>query len=200
MTSEAGKSTFDKTMSFDTATPEPRRGFFKRALAVLVGGFVGLVPVLTGVAFFLDPLRTRKKKGKSSSDENGFINVATLDSLVVDVPQRVTVIDDKSDAWNLYPKEPVGAVFLTLSKDKKVTALNTTCPHAGCSVDFVPAKECFLCPCHDSLFKMDGDLKSEKSPSPRGLDSLEVEIKNGNEVWVKYQNFRAATKEKIPEA
>ena len=39
---------------------------------------------------------------------------------------------------------------------------------------------------------------ARKSPSPRGLDELEVEIRSDNEIWVKFQNFRAGEKEKIP--
>jgi hypothetical protein len=30
------------------------------------------------------------------------------------------------------------------------------------------------------------------------LDDLVVEIRNGTEVWVKFQNFRAGTHDKIP--
>jgi menaquinol-cytochrome c reductase iron-sulfur subunit len=41
-------------------------------------------------------------------------------------------------------------------------------------------------------------VQDPKSPSPRGLDDLVVEIRNGTEVWVKFQNFRAGTHDKIP--
>ena len=39
---------------------------------------------------------------------------------------------------------------------------------------------------------------SPGSPAPRGLDELEVEIRNKSEVWVKFRNFRAGVPEKIP--
>ena len=44
----------------------------------------------------------------------------------------------------------------------------------------------------------DGKILDPKSPSPRGLDDLPVEIRNGGEVWVTFQNFRAGVHEKIP--
>ena len=79
-------------------------------------------------------------------------------------------------------------------------ALSATCPHAGCYVDFVPEQEHFLCPCHNSLFLKTGALKDKDSPSPRPLDSLEVQVRNKNEVWVRYQDFQLGITEKKPVA
>ena len=164
-----------------------------------MGGIVGLVPLATGVAVFLDPLRTRKKKGGGGDD--GFIKVATLEELPTGKPpQRFAVIDDRVDAWNMFPQEPVGAVYLSRSADDDVQALCVICPHAGCSVDFDPSRNVFQCPCHNSSFKLSGEIHNEDSPAARGMDTLEVEIKNDNEVWVKYQQFRPGTAEKIAEA
>jgi hypothetical protein len=46
---------------------------------------------------------------------------------------------------------------------------------------------------------MDGKINDPKSPSPRALDTLPVEIR-GEEIYVTFQNFRAGVAEKIPEA
>ena len=89
-------------------------------------------------------------------------------------------------------------MFLRRTKDGTVTALNAACPHAGCSVAFGGDNSEFICPCHDSSFAVDGEIANAGSPSPRGLDSLEVEVRNENEIWVKFQNFQAGHKEKIP--
>jgi len=56
----------------------------------------------------------------------------------------------------------------------------------------------YFCPCHRSSFTLDGAILDPKSPSPRPLDDLPVEIRNGTEIWVKFQNFRAGTHDKIP--
>jgi menaquinol-cytochrome c reductase iron-sulfur subunit len=182
-------------------TEAPRRGFFRKALAVVVGGIVGLFPFVAGGLVFLDPLRKKKGRGGAGQDEDGFIKVAQLDGLLVGgTPRRFAVIDDRSDAWNLYPQEPIGAVFLIRPELDKVQAFNVTCPHAGCSVDFNSDHKLFQCPCHDSSFAMDGQIANPKSPSPRGLDELDVRIKNSAEVWVRFQNFQSATSRKIPEA
>ena len=45
---------------------------------------------------------------------------------------------------------------------------------------------------------LDGSVNDPKSPSPRGLDELGVEIRNEREVWVRFQNFRPGAHERIP--
>ena len=178
----------------------PRRSFLTKVLAVVIGGIVGLIPFVSGLAVFLDPLRSRKKRnGEESDGPEGFIQVANLDGLLVGQPSRFTVIDDRVDAWNLFPKEPVGAVYLVRYESGSVIALNVDCPHAGCAVDFKPDRGVYQCPCHDSSFDVDGRIFDENSPSARALDTLEVhpdKLKSG-EVWVKFQSFRPLIAEKI---
>ena len=58
----------------------------------------------------------------------------------------------------------------------------------------------FLCPCHNAHFDLTGKRKDENSPSPRDLDTLDVEIRNGSDVWVKFQNFRTGIPNKVVEA
>ena len=178
-------------------TPEsglPRRNFAVEAAAVVIGAVVVLVPFVTGLFFFFDPLR---KRGGSGGGE-GFIKLAMLEALPEDgQPVNVQVRADRVDAWSNSPNEPVGAVFLRRTA-QGVVAFNVTCPHLGCSVDYKPAEKSFACPCHDSNFSVDGE-RTNKIP-PRGLDALEVDpekLKSG-EVWVKFQNFRTGEAHKIP--
>ena len=95
---------------------------------------------------------------------------------------------------------PVGAVYLRRGAQGKIEALNVTCPHAGCPVEYKAGTKGFLCPCHDSRFHLDGTLANTASPSPRALDTLEVEVRNNAEVWVRFQNFEAGKAKKIPAA
>jgi menaquinol-cytochrome c reductase iron-sulfur subunit len=171
-----------------------RRNFLKRAAAVIIGGLVTIVPAVSGLIVFLDPLRKRNKTDSSA------IRVASLSALPNDNrPHKFPVISSRTDAWNKSPETPIGAVYLRRIGEKQVEALHVVCPHAGCFVDFVPSRACFLCPCHNSTFAIDGAINDPKSPSPRGLDTLPVEIR-GEEIFVKFQNFRAGVHEKIPDA
>ena len=176
----------------DTPRQPERRSFLKKSGAVFAGAVTLLVPLASGLAVFLDPLRRKAEPG-------GFIQVASLNALPEDgVPRKFAVLADQTDAWNRAVAVPVGAVYLRRLPGNHVEALNVVCPHAGCFVDYVAAKDGYLCPCHNSPFALDGRIADPKSPSPRGLDELTVEIRNDSEIWVRFQNFRAGVKQKIP--
>jgi len=169
-----------------------RREFMTKAAAVAIGGVCTLVPAVAGIVTVLDPLRRKSALG-------GPLMVTTLEALPNDgKPRRFQIIADREDAWNKFPNTPIGAVYLRRVNETTVEALNVTCPHAGCPVEYKADSHSFLCPCHDSTFKVDGSLADTKSPSPRGLDTLAVEIRNGSEVWVTFQNFEAGKAKKIP--
>ena len=171
-----------------------RRDFFKKALAGIIGAVLGLVPALAGLTVFFDPLR--RKAGTS-----GAIRVATLEALPADgMPRKFPVLATRVDAWNKFSEVPIGAVYLRRTGDNKLEAFNVVCPHAGCFVDFLPERGRFLCPCHNSTFTLAGKIDDPSSPAPRGLDALEVEVRAGKEVWVKFRNFQAGRAEKIPVA
>ncbi len=175
------------------ASPE-RRDFLTKAAAMVCGGVATLVPVGAGLMTVVDPLRRTAVGGRT------FLRVTSLSSLPEDgSPRRFEVVAGRVDAWNRFPNVAVGAVYLRRVGGDKVEAINVICPHAGCPVDYRPGGKSFLCPCHDSQFNLDGTLVAgARSPSPRGLDTLEVEVREGSEVWVKFQNFEAGKAEKVP--
>ena len=175
----------------------PRRGFLIKALAILLG-IAGLgVPIAAAVCAFLNPLRQKTKTGD-------FRRLATLDALPEDgTPRKFPVIADRTDAWNRFPNEPIGAVFLRRTGAKSVEAIQTVCPHAGCSVQFTSggdeadADGKYFCPCHAASFDLAGKRLDETSPSPRDLDTLEVEVRDGIDVWVKFKEFQTGTAKKV---
>jgi menaquinol-cytochrome c reductase iron-sulfur subunit len=170
-----------------------RRGFLKKLAANILGTVVAIVPFAAGLALWLDPVRRKAGTGGQ------VVRVATLNALPDDgMPRKFPVLASRVDAWNKSPETAVGAVYLRREKGGKPRAFNVVCPHAGCFVDFAPARGSYLCPCHNSTFSLDGKINDPKSPSPRGLDELEVEIRDGSEIWVKFQNYRAGTSQKIP--
>jgi len=65
---------------------------------------------------------------------------------------------------------------------KTVAAVNPTCPHKGCAVDWTPSQKSFVCPCHGAKFGTDG--KVLKGPAKKPLPTYEAKIE-GNSVLVK---------------
>lgn len=174
------------------APGEDRRGFLGKAAALIVGAVGLLVPAAAGLAAFLNPLRQKSEAGK-------FRKLAALDALKVgDPPQKVSIIADRADAWNVFRNEPIGGVFLRRVGEQEVQAFQVICPHAGCSIGYEasPNGGKYFCPCHVASFDLDGKRLDSPSPSPRDMDTLEVEIRESNEIWVKFQNFGQGTASK----
>ncbi len=201
MKTEPSKSSDKNPVSRPSAENDDRRGFLVKASAAVIGGLLVLVPLVTGVVAFFNPLR--RKEG--SSQESDFLRVAYLDEIPADgTPRRFEVIADLWDQWTFNPQQPIGSVFLARSREPSdgLQCFNTTCPHAGCSVRLASngdQKE-FKCPCHNSAFHLDGTV-IQPTPSPRGLDALETEIRPGEngrqEVWVRFENFYTGKAEKV---
>ncbi len=181
-------------MSDETPKPDgaPRRNFIAAMGAMVAAGLAGVAPVLAGVATLLDPLRR-------TQEDQGMVMVTKLPVLPADdIPRKFTVSADRVDAWTTYQNTPVGAVYLRRSADGELSCLNVVCPHAGCFVNIAPGATHFACPCHRSRFALDGSIDDPASPSPRAMDALEVELRNGDEVWVRFQNFQPGQEHKVP--
>ncbi len=165
----------------------PRRNVLVASLAAVVGVIVGLFPVGTGMLMFLDPILKRKKGGGPDAGKPR-LRVSSVAAVPEDgTPVQVPVIADLTDAWMREPNQPVGAVYLRRNGDK-IECLNAICPHAGCFVAYMADRKVFQCPCHTSAFDLEGKRLSEKSPSPRDMDTLNVELAAG-EVLVEYINY-----------
>ncbi len=178
------------------SSEDSRRGFAAKIAAVFIGIAALAGPVAAAVVSFLNPL---KLKGQGGS----YFFLTTIESLPEDgTPRRFPVIADRVDAWNTYPNDPIGAVLVRRTADPKnpVEAFNVICPHAGCFIGYDAEKKEFVCPCHVAYFSLDGRRTSPDSMSPRDMDSLDLEIREKNEVWVKFENFQQGTPKKIPTA
>ena len=171
---------------------ESRRGFCGQAAAVLCGAVGLLIPAATGVAAFLNPLRQKSQGGQ-------FLRLASLDVLPADgTPRKVPVIADRTDAWNRFPAEPIGAVFLRRVGEKVRPCRSfAPTPIARSTSRVRPKAASSSAPATPPASTSPASGPTPTSPSPRNMDTLEVEIRNKNEVWVKFENFRMGIAAKI---
>jgi Rieske Fe-S protein len=174
-----------------------RRNFLIKTAAAVAGAIVSVFPFAVGLFTFADPLRRR-----ASGEGDGFFRVAALDAVPDDgVPRQFAVIADRTDSWNRFPDEAIGAIYLRRTKGTKTpVAFNAICPHAGCFVAHAAERNLFQCPCHNSAFALDGSI-IQPSPSPRPMDELVCQVRSVDgrqEVWVKFQDFLPGREKAIP--
>lgn len=179
-----------------------RRDWY-RELTFLLGGVMGLVLAVPGVAYLLTPvLGGRAPRGNAAGGADaGFFDLARLSELTPGEPKSYPILADRWDAWVKYPREPVGSVWLVRQPEgatPPVVAFTAECPHLGCSVNLAGDGKSFLCPCHNSAFTLKGDPTNRIPPRP--MDTLEVKLTDGDDpsIRVKFERFRTMAKEKTP--
>lgn len=65
-------------------------------------------------------------------------------------------------------------VLRSSSGPTELVALSTTCPHAGCKVNWQGANDQFVCPCHGSRFDAEG--KVVRGPAVKPLSQYPVKV------------------------
>ncbi len=168
----------------------PRRSFLIRLGAILAVLTAAIVPVGAGLIAFLNPLHQKRRETEMTL----VTKLAVLPES--GAPRRFTIEADRVDGWTTHVNSPIGSVYLRRTGDDGVAALNVQCPHAGCFVGVAADERSFACPCHGSSFNLDGTIADPSSPSPRSMDALEVEIRNGDEIWVRHQSFQPGVSHK----
>lgn len=166
-----------------------RREFLKTAACAAFGTACILPPIVAGITVLTAPIREAVSDGIK-------VKLTTLDALPPGPPRLFAVSVERTDAWTRHARNAVGSVFLERTGEKTVKAVSASCPHLGGSIEYRTEKKDYYCPIHDSAFAANGDVV-QPSPAMRGLDTLEVEIRAGGEVWVKFQEFKAGISEKI---
>jgi menaquinol-cytochrome c reductase iron-sulfur subunit len=159
----------------------------KLLLAVLALGLA--VPAL---GYVWAPLR-RKRGGKGPGAE--FRDLGPLANLPVGEWQLLLLEIESENGWERTSTKHGVWVRRAAGGGQDVTVLSPVCPHLGCSIRWHPDQAEFLCPCHKGVFDSDG--KRIGGPPPRGLDTLEWQVRDG-QLWVRWQEFKPGVAEQVP--
>jgi menaquinol-cytochrome c reductase iron-sulfur subunit len=185
----------------DQKSPKTRRTFVAAITTIVAGTIAVVTPLLAGVVTFLSPLF---KKSASPKVRVGLLSQVPDDG----VPRPFPVIANRIDAWNRYPDQRIGSIYLIRQPgEEKPTAFTAKCPHAGCFIGYTPGDDKFRCPCHTSAFNLNGTrVNGDAEVAPRGMDHLPVtlvDVTAGDgemvhEIWIEYIDFQTGLKEAVP--
>lgn len=135
-----------------------------------IGAIYGMMAVISAaiglpaLAYLLVPGKVRKK--------DDWIEVGDVTRLSPGVPVELTFRRNRIDGWKVISEKSTAWVVKT--GDNQVTAFGPQCTHLGCAYHWEQDKKEFLCPCHTSLFTIDGKVAS--GPAPRPLDRYDTRI------------------------
>lgn len=161
----------------------PRRRVLKRLVGILAAPLVALlgwplVQSIVGTIYRL-PKTTLTKVGPMSSFPQG---------------QPVSpLFEMQREAGYLHGKM-VHDVWVIKHSAEEATVFSPICPHLGCHYNWYPEARKFICPCHGSVYSIEGKVLG--GPAPRGLDTLPHKIENGN-LYIQWERFRVGIPQKI---
>lgn len=167
----------------DTQTEATRRDFMKLATGVLT--------ILTGLVIGIPILGTlvgpifRREKAK-------WIKVAEVKSLTLGQPQKLTFASLTVDAYIM--ETVLHSVWVVKHSPSEVSAFSSVCPHLGCHYNWNPQSKHFECPCHNSVYAVNGQVLG--GPAPRPLDTLPTNVEDGG-LFIQWMEFKVGIPEKI---
>jgi len=153
-------------MSPEIAGTTTRRSFYS-VLINLLGGIIAAIIVIPAAAYLLI-------KPKSSNGD-AMLEIADVNSLEVGKPREVVYVHTRVDGWKASKEKT--SVWIVKNDAGEVVAFNPVCTHLGCAYHWEDAQKQFLCPCHTSVFGLDGKVVS--GPAPRPLDRYVTKIEGG---------------------
>jgi len=102
--------------------------------------------------------------------------VGDVTRLAPDSPVEMVFRRNRVDGWKI--SSEMETAWVVKHAGGSVVAFGPQCTHLGCAYHWDENRSEFLCPCHNSLFSVDGKMLS--GPAPRPLDRYETRIEGTN--------------------
>jgi ubiquinol-cytochrome c reductase cytochrome b subunit len=164
-----------------------RRNFLK----IMIGGLSTLITLALGIPFIGNLIGPSFQRRRSYWSKVGDIR-----SYPVGQPRLLNFPFKTQDAY--LEETAVNSVWIIKQPSlgsTEVIVYSPVCPHLGCHYDWDPQTRRFVCPCHGSIFSMDGKVLG--GPAPRPLDTLPSKVENGM-LYVQWEEFKVGVPDKIP--
>jgi menaquinol-cytochrome c reductase iron-sulfur subunit len=148
--------------------PPTRRNFS----AIAIHGIWAVIIAALGgpaAAYLLIPAKFRRK--------NDFVEAGDITQLRPQVPLEVAFRRNRVDGWRVVSEK--STAWVVKLPDNNVVAYAPQCTHLGCAYHWDQRRTRFVCPCHNSVFSVDG--KVQEGPAPRPLDRYQTRIE-GNKL------------------
>ena len=159
-----------------------RRSFLKW----LIGAMSALIGLITGIPFL------RVVINSAPLQKLSYVEVGDISSLSIGQPQDMNFQVNVTDAY--LQQEVTRSVWVIKHSFTEMTVFSPICTHLGCHYKWNPQTRHFECPCHASVFAIDGKVIG--GPAPRPLDTLPHKIENGK-LYVEWERFKVGVSDKV---
>jgi quinol---cytochrome c reductase iron-sulfur subunit, bacillus type len=173
----------EKTQFVPERLETSRRAFLKICTAAFAA-FPTLALAVPFVGALIGPsLRMRKAH---------WTRVGPLGSLTEGPPLSFSFNDRVEDAFVRETAER--SVWVVKLPGEGLRVYSPICTHLGCHYDWHGQSGHFVCPCHGSVFALDGTVLG--GPAPRPLDILPMRVESGV-LYVEWERFESGTAKKV---
>ena len=143
--------------------PPTRRNFS----AIAIHGIWAVIVAALGLpaaGYLLIPAKFRRK--------NDFVEAGDISQLSPQAPLELAFRRNRVDGWRVVSEK--STAWVVKLPDNNVVAYAPQCTHLGCAYHWDQRRTHFVCPCHNSVFSLDG--KVQEGPAPRPLDRYQTKI------------------------
>lgn len=140
-----------------------RRSFY-------IGAIYGIWAVITAALGF--PAFVYLFFPPKAKRENEWVDIGDISRLTPNVPVEMVFRRNRVDGWKVISEK--STAWVVKRANEGVTAFGPQCTHLGCAYHWEDGKNEFICPCHNSVFAVDGRVIS--GPAPRPLDRYEAKV------------------------
>ena len=160
-----------------------RRGFLKTIVGFM-GVMSGLILSVPLIGSLVGPMLQKQSLH--------YAKAGSIDSMPIGQPQDVTFPEQTTDAY--IQRTAYRDVWVIKHSASSITVFSPICTHLGCRFNWNPDTRHFECPCHGSVYSIDGKVLA--GPAPRSLDTLPFRLDKG-ELFVVWERFRVGIPQKI---
>ncbi len=141
---------------------QTRRSFYIGAIYALWALIAAALGIPALVYLFFPP---------KARDRNEWVEAGDLANLSPNQPTEMIFRRNRTDGWKITSEKTTAWVVKT---GTGIAAFAPQCTHLGCAYHWDESKTEFICPCHNSIFGLDGRVLA--GPAPRPLDRYAVRI------------------------
>lgn len=128
---------------------------------------MGMALAVPSLIYLLFPPKTKK--------EPEWVEAGDAGGLEPNQPVEMVFRRNRVDGWKVVSEK--STAWVVKLPGGKVVAFGPQCTHLGCAYHWDAARNEFVCPCHSSVFAVDGRVLA--GPAPQPLDRYPVKLENG---------------------
>jgi menaquinol-cytochrome c reductase iron-sulfur subunit len=150
--------------------PKADKPLRRNLLLGAIFGMGGAITAALGLPALIYLFFSPKSRKPSEWTEAGDIT-----AIAPNAPVEIAFHRKRVDGWKVVSEKTTA--WVVKHSDNTITAFSPQCTHLGCAYHWSETGNGFLCPCHTSLFSIDGKVIS--GPAPRPLDRYDAKIEAG---------------------